>query len=50
MILSRVPDGLLVVRQTDHGTQSGLFATGWGNEVVAPPDGSRRRRAGGTAS
>lgn len=40
MILTRVPDGLLVVRQTDHGTQTGLFATAWGNESVAPPAGS----------
>lgn len=39
MILSRVPEGLLVVRQTDHGTQTGLFATAWGNEAVVPPAG-----------
>jgi hypothetical protein len=39
MILTRVPEGLLVVRQTDHGSQTGLFATAWGNEVVAPPSG-----------
>lgn len=40
MILTRVPEGLLVVRQTDHGTQTGLFATAWGNEAVAPPSGA----------
>jgi hypothetical protein len=39
MILTRVPAGLLVVRQTDHGSQTGLFATSWGNETVAPPGG-----------
>jgi hypothetical protein len=38
VILTRVSDGLLVVRQTDHGTQTGLFATAWGNEAVAPID------------
>lgn len=37
VILTRVPDGLLVVRQPDHGTQTGLFAASWGNEAVAPP-------------
>jgi hypothetical protein len=36
VILTRVPDGLLVVRQPDHGTQTGLFAAEWGNETVAP--------------
>ena len=39
MILTRIPEGLLVVRQTDHGTQTGLFATAWGNEEVNPPSG-----------
>lgn len=37
MILTQVPEGLLVVRQTDHGTQTGLFAAAWGNEAVAAP-------------
>ena len=37
MILTQIPEGLLVVRQTDHGTQTGLFATAWGNEEVSPP-------------
>lgn len=40
MILTRVHDGLLVVRQTDHGSQTGLFAEAWGNENVPPPSGS----------
>ena len=40
MILTRVPEGLLVVRQTDHGTQTGLFAKAWGNDAVPPPAGS----------
>ncbi|MGH9123208.1 MAG: DUF3891 family protein [Acidimicrobiales bacterium] len=40
MILTRVPGGLLVVRQTDHGTQTGRFAEAWGNEAVAPPEGA----------
>jgi hypothetical protein len=35
MILSRVPEGLLVVRQAHHGDQTGLFAAAWGNEDVA---------------
>jgi Protein of unknown function (DUF3891) len=39
MILTRVPEGLLVVRQTDHGSQTGLFAATWGNEEVPPPSG-----------
>ena len=39
MILTPVSDGLLVVRQTDHGTQTGLFASAWGNETVTPPAG-----------
>jgi hypothetical protein len=41
VILSRVDDGLLVVRQPDHGSQTGLFARAWGNGVVAPPAGHR---------
>ncbi len=36
MILSRVAHGLMVVRQTDHADQTGLFARDWGNEAVAP--------------
>lgn len=42
MILTKVPGGLLVVRQPDHGTQTGLFAAAWGNEAVAPPGEHRR--------
>jgi hypothetical protein len=38
VILSRVDGGLLVVRQTDHADQTGLFAHAWGNELVAPID------------
>lgn len=34
MILSYARDGLVVVRQPDHGTQTGLFAAQWGNEDV----------------
>jgi hypothetical protein len=36
VILARVPEGLLVVRQADHGDQTGQFAASWGNEEVAP--------------
>jgi len=36
VILARVADGLLVVRQTDHGDQTGLFAQAWGNEEIEP--------------
>lgn len=36
MILAAVEDGLRVVRQTDHGDQTGRFAAAWGNEDVAP--------------
>jgi Protein of unknown function (DUF3891) len=38
VILTRVDDGLLVVRQTDHADQTGLIAHAWGNELVAPID------------
>ena len=41
MILQRFRGQLLVVRQTDHGTQSGDFARHWGNETTptfAPRD------------
>ena len=41
VILTRVPDGLLVIRQPDHGSQTGLFAAAWGNEAVAPPRAHR---------
>jgi hypothetical protein len=36
VILTRVDEGLMVVRQTDHADQTGLFAHAWGNEEVAP--------------
>jgi len=36
VILSRVDGGLMVVRQTDHADQTGLFAHAWGNEDIAP--------------
>lgn len=34
MILTRSPEGLTVVRQPDHGRQTGGFAAAWGNEEV----------------
>ncbi|MBL7623605.1 DUF3891 family protein [Frankia sp. AgB1.8] len=34
MIITRYEGRLLVVRQPDHGDQTGLFATAWGNEDV----------------
>ena len=37
MILSRYQGKLLVVRQPDHGRQTGLIAAAWGNEDVPPP-------------
>lgn len=36
MILAHTNNGLLVVRQPEHGRQTGLFARSWGNECVAP--------------
>ena len=36
MILSRHEGKLLVVRQPEHGVQTGLFASAWGNEDVLP--------------
>lgn len=45
MILTRVDNGLLVVRQADHGDQTGLFAKAWGNEDVAPVDARHDRAA-----
>ena len=41
MILSRYDGKLLVVRQTDHGTQTGLIAQAWGNDEVPPVMGHR---------
>lgn len=35
MILTRTENGLLVVRQPEHGHQTGLFAAQWGNDEVA---------------
>jgi hypothetical protein len=49
MILQRVPRGLMVVRQPEHGHQTGLFAQAWGNEEVPPVAdraGSARLAAG----
>ncbi|MGF7238564.1 MAG: DUF3891 family protein [Frankia sp.] len=36
MILTRYQGKLLVVRQPDHGDQTGLFARAWGNEEIPP--------------
>lgn len=36
MILSRYDGHLLVVRQPDHGTQTGLIAAAWGNDEIPP--------------
>ena len=36
MIFQRYRDHLLVVRQPDHGVQTGLFASHWGNEQTPP--------------
>jgi hypothetical protein len=41
VILTPVDEGLLVVRQPDHGTQTGLFARSWGNEAVRAPSNHR---------
>jgi hypothetical protein len=41
VILQRFRGQLLVVRQPDHGVQSGLFASHWGNEET-PPFGPRQ--------
>jgi Protein of unknown function (DUF3891) len=39
VILSRYDGQLLVVRQPEHGVQTGLFAAAWGNDEVLPlPD------------
>lgn len=40
MILTRSAEGLTVVRQPDHGRQTGAFAAAWGNEEV-PADEAR---------
>jgi hypothetical protein len=34
MIFSKVDDGWLVIRQADHGLQTGEFAKHWGNETT----------------
>ena len=36
MILQRFKNALLVVRQPDHGLQTGRFAEHWGNETTPP--------------
>jgi len=41
MILQEYRGQLLVVRQSDHGIQTGLFAERWGNETT-PPFGPRQ--------
>jgi len=48
MILSRYDGQLLVVRQPDHGLQTGLIAEAWGNGEVAPP--TQHREAGRLAA
>ena len=37
MIVSRRPEGLLLVRQVDHQEQCGLMAAAWGNAEFARP-------------
>ncbi|HMN99360.1 MAG TPA: DUF3891 family protein [Miltoncostaeaceae bacterium] len=37
MIVSRRPEGLLLVRQVDHQVQCAAFAEAWGNAVFARP-------------
>lgn len=49
MILQRIPGGLMVVRQPEHGHQTALFAQAWGNEdvpAVADRVGSAQLAAG----
>lgn len=41
MILTRTDHGLLVVRQPEHGHQTGLFAGSWGNENIPPIEARR---------
>jgi hypothetical protein len=48
MILSRYDGRLLVVRQPDHGLQTGLIAEAWGNDEVPPP--TEHRAAGRLAA
>jgi hypothetical protein len=36
VIITRWDDRLLCVRQPEHGVQTGLFASGWGNDEVVP--------------
>lgn len=36
MILTQMNGELLIVRQPDHGEQTGLFASSWGNEDITP--------------
>ena len=36
MIFQQYRGHLLVVRQPDHGVQTGLFASHWGNEETPP--------------
>lgn len=36
MILSRYDGRLLVVRQPEHGTQTGVIAAAWGNDEIQP--------------
>ena len=47
MIFQQYRGQLLVVRQPDHGVQTGLFARHWGNEQIPPvypPRAGHRRR------
>ncbi len=38
MIFAEFDGGWLAVRQPDHGLQTGLFASRWGNDITAPFD------------
>ena len=42
MIFQQYRGQLLVVRQPDHGVQTGLFARHWGNEQTPPFTSSER--------
>ena len=49
MIFQQYRGHLLVVRQPDHGVQTGLFARHWGNEETPPftPRLERTKKLGG---
>src|SRR5271170_4792181 len=49
MIFARTEQGLMVVRQPEHGRQTGLFAAVWGNDEVQPvADRNQSVRLAGT--